>query len=505
MGSASAALGAQGNVGLFAPIENYAETLLHPAARRDAQSAARHRAFIATRILGSIVGLASLPIYLVVRGAPTAIETFVFAWPIVPILIAYFLSRTGRYEIAHALSSLSSTMLIMSIAVLNGGIASFATVWLIVAPLEAALSASPRVAATATIFALCAASFLALIGEEHSLPQVASNAHPALAGLGVILAALYTTGLALGAASLARKRNRHDQRLVETNGEERPMDVGKAHAIATVGHELRTPLNAIIGFSEMLMKENALALDSGRRDEYARVINKSGQHLLSIVNGMLDISKIETGNFEIAPETFAPASVVAACCSLLALKAREAGISLENDVAEGLPEIVADKRAFNQILINLLSNAIRFTDRDGRVTIKARAQTTDIAFVIEDNGVGISRESLAAIGEPYFQADGCPERRRGGTGLGLSIVKGLVSLHGGELCIHSRVGEGTRVTVRLPLDCERATKSRIHGASPRPVIRSSPEAGASGPMPLGVREIRSGRRIPEKVMVKKSA
>jgi len=491
-------------VGLFAPIGDYVETLVHPAARQDAPRAARHRAFIATRILGSIVALASLPVYLVVRGAPAAIETFVFAWPVVPILIAYFLSRTGRYEAAHALSSFSSTLLIASIAALDGGISSIATVWLIVVPLEAALSASPRVAATATIFAVSAASLLALIGEGHSLPQTAANAHPAFAGLGVVLAALYATGLALGAGALARKGKRHEEALVRSHGAAGLTDVRKACAITTVSHELRAPLNAIIGFSEMLMKENTLALDSGRRGEYARAINTSGQHLLSVVDGILDISKIEAGIFEIAPESFAPAPVVAACCDLLALKAREAGIGLVNLAGEDLPEIVADKRAVNQILINLLSNAIRFTDRGGRVTVEARVQAADIVFVIEDNGVGISERNLAALGEPYFQADACPERRRGGTGLGLSIVKGLLSLHGGDLCIHSRVGAGTRVAVRLPLDCERA-RTRTSGPSQRPLARSLPQNGVLRPVLPGAREMRSSRRNPEKMTVKKRA
>ena len=325
-------------MGLFAPIEDYVETLVHPAVRQDAAAAARHHAFIATRILGSIVALASLPIYLLIRNAPTAVEIFVFSWPIVPILIAHFLSRTGRYETAHALSSFSSTTLIASIAAFNGGIASFAAIWLIVVPLEAALSASPRIAAAATIFALCAAALLALLGEAHWLPLTASAAHPALAGLGVIFAAVYATGLAFGAGMLARKRKRYEQANLESHGEAKSADARKARAIATMSHELRTPLNAIIGFSEMLMKENALALDSGRRSEYARVINTSGQHLLSVVNGMLDISKIEAGRFEIAPETFAPAPVISACCDLLALKASEAGVGLERAIIDDLPD-----------------------------------------------------------------------------------------------------------------------------------------------------------------------
>ena len=172
------------------------------------------------------------------------------------------------------------------------------------------------------------------------------------------------------------------------------------------------------------------------------------------------MSKIETDNFEITPEPFAPAQVVTGCCGILALRAREAGVHLEKVAADDLPEMVADKRAFNQILLNLLSNAIRFTDRGGTVTISARAEAAHIAFAVEDNGVGISDEDLSRVGEPYFQAGSSYDRRHGGTGLGLSIVKGLVQLHGGEISIRSRFGEGTRVTVRLPLDCERARAAK---------------------------------------------
>jgi signal transduction histidine kinase len=494
-----------GAVAVFAPIGDYIETLVHPAVRQDVPTATRHYAFIATRVLGSIAALASLPIYLFVRNAPTAVEIFVFSWPIVPILIACFLSRTGRYETAHVLSSFSSTILIASITALNGGVTSFAAAWLIVVPLEAALSASPRVAAAATIFALGAAGLLALLDETHWLAPTVSSVHPALAGLGVIFAAVYATGLAFGAGMLARKRKQHEQALMEPSGEAKSVDARKAGFIATMSHELRTPLNAIIGFSEMLMKENALALDRSRRNEYARVINTSGQHLLSVVNGMLDISKIEAGHFEIAPESFAPAPIVAACRELLTLKASDAGVSLESAIGDDLPEIVADKRALNQILINLLSNAIRFTNPGGRVVIKACAQAEDIAFLIEDNGVGISDENLALIGRPYFQADASHERRRTGTGLGLSIVQGLVALHGGALSIQSSVGEGTRVTVRLPIDCQLAKAATTRRCAERPFVRSLSETAITRPMPSTMREMRLTRASSGKTTVKISA
>jgi cell cycle sensor histidine kinase DivJ len=233
-------------------------------------------------------------------------------------------------------------------------------------------------------------------------------------------------------------------------------NVAKGRFLATMSHELRTPLNVIIGFSEMLIKETEFLIDAARRREYAKLINESGHHLLSVVNGILDMSKIEAGDFPITPEPFAPAQVVEHCCELLAFKAQEAGIVLETRLCENLPEIVVDKRALKQVLLNLLSNAIKFTDRGGKILVSATVDGPFITLVVEDNGVGISNHDLPRLGEPFFQSRASYDRRHDGTGLGLSIVKGLVALHGGDLEIHSHLGEGTRVSVRLPRDGERA-------------------------------------------------
>ncbi|MDR3422715.1 MAG: PAS domain-containing sensor histidine kinase [Xanthobacteraceae bacterium] len=580
----------------MAPLRIYIESLVHPSAQQDALTAARHRAFIAPRLLGSIVALASFPAYLIARGAPNALELIGFAWLIAPILIAYFLSRTGRYESAHVLSSLALAGLVTTVAMLTGGIASFAAIWLVVVPLEASLSASRRVVAIASTFALIAAGLLVLVSELELLPAPALGGYAGLATLGVVSAALYATGLALGTEALTRvsfwllyaeedryrllarnmtdvitrhrrdgavlfvspaahslfgcgvselrgqglfgrvhvadrpayltalgdaaalsesrsvefrvrrecfdaegrpaarfvwiemrcrpleqvgahdrrevvavlrdltERKRQEQALEDARAEAERADARKSRFLATMSHELRTPLNAIIGFSDMLMHESALMLDAKRRNEYAGLINDSGQHLLAVINGVLDVSKIETDNFAITPEPFAPTSVIAASCDMLALHANEAGVALERVPTADLPEMNADKRALNQILLNLLSNAIRFTDRGGKVTIGARAEAGSITFVVEDNGVGMNDEDLARVGEPYFQARTTYDRRHGGTGLGLSIVKGLVRLHGGEIDIRSRLGAGTRVSVRLPLDCERAQPRKARTA-----------------------------------------
>jgi cell cycle sensor histidine kinase DivJ len=228
-------------------------------------------------------------------------------------------------------------------------------------------------------------------------------------------------------------------------------NAAKIRFIATMGHELRTPLNAIIGFSDML-KSDTLKLDASRKSEYAKLINDSGRHLLSVVDGILDASRMSSGNFEISPESFAPAPEIESCANLLALKAHEAAVELRLDMGPDLPAIMADRRAFNQILINLISNAIKFTPRDGQVVVTASRERARLAVTVEDNGIGIDESDLPRLGEAFFQASATREHRRDGSGLGLSIVKSLVHLHGGDVAIQSRVGEGTRVTIRLPFE-----------------------------------------------------
>jgi cell cycle sensor histidine kinase DivJ len=253
------------------------------------------------------------------------------------------------------------------------------------------------------------------------------------------------------------QRKEQERALAQAHTAADHANAGKSRFLATMSHELRTPLNAIIGFSDMLTN-GSLTIDTERRHEYAHLINESGHHLLAVVNGILDMSKIETGNFEITPEPFAPAQVIDDCCHLLAFKAREQGIALAVRLPEGLPEIVADKRALHQIMLNLMSNAIKFSDRGGQITVSAAVDDTNLAIIVEDTGVGIGAEDMPRIGDPFFQARSSYDRRHAGTGLGLSIVKGLLALHGGHIDIASRLGEGTTITIRLPRQCERTCR-----------------------------------------------
>ena len=514
-------------------VRNYIDALVHTSAQQDALTAARHRAFIAQRLFGSFAALACFPVYIAFRGVPSALELAVFGWLVAPIAIAYFLSRTGRYDAAHVLSSLTFAGLAGGIAWCTGGIASFTAIWLVVVPLEASFSASRRVVVLASLFALAATGLLLALNALGLQPPAVVNVHGMLGALGVMSAVLYASGLAFGAEQLTRTgagllnaeeeryrllarnmtdvitrhgrngdvlfaspaaeplfgvragelaghglfdrvhvadrpafltaladaaalgedrsvefRIRRDSNadphgghfawiemrcrpldnatgnhevvavlrdVTERKVQERALEIArneserinnaKGRFLATMSHELRTPLNAIIGFSDMLANDQ-LVLDPARKSEYAKLINESGRHLLSVVNGILDMSKMESGNFEITPEPFQPAQAIRSCCDILVLKAQEVGVELKVRIAADLPEVVADRRAVNQILINLVSNAIKFTPHGGRVSVSA---------LCDGPGSGGSRSKTPASvsARPMCRASARRSSRRG--------------------------------------------------------------------------------------------
>ena len=226
----------------------------------------------------------------------------------------------------------------------------------------------------------------------------------------------------------------------------------KSRFLAAVSHELRTPLNAILGFSDILSGEYFGKLENDRQREYVALINQSGAHLLSVVNTMLDMSKIEAGRYELMPEPFLAADAVKACEAMLGLQAREKGVQLTSRVMRNVGEVNADQRAIQQILINLVGNAIKFTDRGGLVTIDAEIAGKHLDIIVSDTGIGIPENRLASLGQPFVQVQNDYTRKYEGTGLGLSLVKGLVALHGGRFDIRSQPGKGTVITVSIPLD-----------------------------------------------------
>jgi cell cycle sensor histidine kinase DivJ len=255
-------------------------------------------------------------------------------------------------------------------------------------------------------------------------------------------------------------RRAHEGSLEQARVEADRANAAKGKFLASMSHELRTPLNAIIGFSELLANEELARLDDKRRQEYAGLIHDSGLHLLAVVNGILDMSRIESGNFSIVAEPFSIPPVIDSCMQLFALKAESASVRLTADFRRDLPELMADKRACKQILINLLSNAIKFTPDGGEVRVSVHEEDAALRIEVADTGVGISSEDLPYLGNSFFQARSSYDRPYEGTGLGLSVVKGLVGLHGGSFDVESELGKGTCVTIRLPRDRGDAVAAR---------------------------------------------
>jgi cell cycle sensor histidine kinase DivJ len=233
----------------------------------------------------------------------------------------------------------------------------------------------------------------------------------------------------------------------------------KDRLLANVSHELRTPLNAILGFSEILADVQLAPSEPAKRVEYAHIIHSSAEHLLSVVNLVLDMSKIEAGKFQILAEPFELDPLVKDCCDMLRLKAENGKVALLRAESDFSLEVVADKRACRQILLNLLSNAVKFTPPEGRVTVGAFAADSMVHIHVSDTGIGIAAQDLPRLGEPFYQVRSNYDRSYEGAGLGLSLVRGLVGLHGGTICLESSPGVGTRVTVKLPLDCRSGAKA----------------------------------------------
>lgn len=556
-------------------------SLVHWSARSDAWTAARHRSFIASHLLGGLLALCAFSAYLVLDGKLSLLVAIAFLWFLSPIAIAIFLSRTGRFATAHLISAANLAGFVTWCAWLTGGLSSALLPWLVVVPLEAVLSTDRRIVAFAAGTAGIGLAVLALCGAAGFVPTPFTAPIPvgSFALLGAASAMAYTAGLVMLVQTVHRQPEnavrsgedryrllaenvndmitRHDEkgRVVfasraaqallggpiqkvlgdgffehvhvadrpaylsalsrcRTNNEAlavefrvrrlgaapparyawmemrcRPMpriegaetggvvavtrDISahkeqeavlmrarteaesasraKTQFLASMSHELRTPLNAIIGFSEILDRELFGALGQERYRDYARLIHESGGHLLNVVNDILDMSKIEAGKFSIQKEPFDATSLVRSCCDTMRHTAEQKGLSLKVDVAQDIPELAADKRACKQMLLNVLSNAIKFTESGGWVELSAFAKGGNVVFAVSDNGIGIADQDLPRLGDPFVQAADSYDRSHEGAGLGLSVVRGLARLHGGKLEIASTLGKGTVVHIVLPL------------------------------------------------------
>lgn len=227
----------------------------------------------------------------------------------------------------------------------------------------------------------------------------------------------------------------------------------KSEFLANMSHELRTPLNAINGFSEIMAGEMFGPLGHERYQDYVGDILSSGQHLLSLINDILDMSKIEAGKMQLQPEPLMPDEVIEQCVRIMRARAEEKQIKLTVD-GDDLPQISADPRALKQVLLNLMSNAVKFTPEGGKVFVRGFHATDGVVLQVADTGIGISAEDLPRVGRPFEQIESQHSKKHQGSGLGLALSKSLVEMHGGSLRIDSKLGEGTTVSFTLPSDAQ---------------------------------------------------
>jgi cell cycle sensor histidine kinase DivJ len=262
-----------------------------------------------------------------------------------------------------------------------------------------------------------------------------------------------------------------EQALVVARDEALAASRAKSRFLANMSHELRTPLNAVIGFSEITMRE-MFGPVGPRYQEYARLIHESGAHLLDLINSVLDMSKIEAGKFELSEELFDLEDAAQSAVRFLNIPAERASVMLKLDIAPQSRLIFADRRAIKQILVNLLSNGVKYTPPGGEVVVSARARH-GIEIQIRDTGTGISKADLERLGRPFEQVENSEVRAKEGTGLGLALVKSLAQMHGGEAILDSALGEGTTVTVRLPYAAVDAKGERVASAKVLPFRAAS--------------------------------
>jgi signal transduction histidine kinase len=227
----------------------------------------------------------------------------------------------------------------------------------------------------------------------------------------------------------------------------------KSEFLATMSHELRTPLNAVIGFSQIMMTETLGPIGSPQYRDYAKDIHDSGVHLLEIINDILDLSKAEAGKLELDEDWVDVGDAVTAACRLIGPRAQRAQLSVVERIPANLPPLWADERKLKQILLNLVSNSVKFTPAGGRIEVSACIEPADgLSILVQDTGIGIPSSDLQRVLEPFVQVENSLTRSYQGSGLGLPLAAKMTELHGGKLSIASQLGRGTLVRLAFPAE-----------------------------------------------------
>jgi signal transduction histidine kinase len=248
--------------------------------------------------------------------------------------------------------------------------------------------------------------------------------------------------LAIQNARLFREIEEKSQQLEAANRH-------KSQFLANVSHELRTPLNSIIGFTRLVLRKIEGQIPDLQRENLQKVLISS-EHLLNLINGLLDLAKVESGRMEVYAETFKLEDIVRVATSTVEPMLKDGRVRLVAEIAPGMPPLKTDRDKLKQVVLNLLSNAVKFTE-NGEIKVSASQENGILKLTVSDTGIGMKKEALDYIFDEFRQADMSSTRRYGGTGLGLAIVKKFVNLMGGDISVESEVGKGSKFTITLPM------------------------------------------------------
>jgi len=302
---------------------------------------------------------------------------------------------------------------------------------------------------------------IASMSEDQALGGWRTQAN--FAAIGLILRTLLVIGVGAVLVHQLRWREATHAELLAAQEAAESATRAKSEFLANMSHELRTPLNAIIGFSEVV-QSGMLGPLSLRYREYGGYIANSGSHLLALINDILDLSKLEAGQFQLEEEVVDLAGIVRAAMRLVETQAQKANVRLSQHITHDIPLLRGDSRRLRQVLINLLANAVKFTPEGGRVHVSIYRQAAGLAIKVTDTGIGIPAEQIAQALQPFRQIKSKVSGKYEGTGLGLPLAKHLVELHGGTLTLESEVDAGTTATVILPPERLAASSPRLSAA-----------------------------------------
>ena len=332
----------------------------------------------------------------------------------------------------------------------------------------ATLFALPLVHRERLLGVIAGASHARLFDRERSwLTQLAAQ----------VAVGLHALNQFLELKDLSQQLNDRSRKIEAQNRELAHASRLKSEFLASMSHELRTPLNAIIGFSEAL-KDGLLGTMPPDQLDYATEVYQSGRHLLSLINDILDLSKIEAGKMELDVESVDVASLIGNALTIMKERAAKGGVAVTQTIELGIVTVDADGRKLRQIIYNLLSNAVKFTPSGGSVRVEVKRVGAELEFAVVDSGIGISPEERSRLFQPFEQLDGGIARKFEGTGLGLVMVKNLVELHGGSIGVDSEVGKGSRFWVRLP-----ATRDDTQSPQAARSVLARPAGGAGTETP----------------------